>query len=66
MIVLYIIGSADEAPLLLAHGYKIATEPLAAGGCALVPGWSQSAEAMEAYVVAFRTGIPCRPLKEWL
>lgn len=66
MIVLYIIGSADEAPLLLAHGYKVTTDPLLAQGCALMPGWSQSAEAMEAYVAAFRTGIPCRPLKEWL
>ena len=62
MIALYIIGSADEAPLLLARGYKITTDLLLAQGCALMPGRSQSAEAME----AFRTGIPCRPLKGWL
>lgn len=67
MIVLYIIGSADEAPLLPARGYKVTADLLGAAGCALMPGWSQSAdEAMEAYVAAFRTGIPRRPLKEWL
>jgi len=66
VITLYLIGSADEAPLLLARGYKFTADPLLAQGCALMPGWSQSAEAMEAYVAAFRTGIPCRPLKEWL
>ena len=70
MITLYLIGSADEAPLLLARGYKFTADPLLAQGCALMPGWSQSAEAiaeaMEAYEAAFRTGIPCRPLKEWL
>lgn len=66
MNVLYIIGSADEAPLLLARGYKITTDLLLAQGCALMPGWSQSAEAMEAYVAASRTGIPCRLLKRWL
>lgn len=66
MIVLYIIGSADEAPLLLAHGYKITTDLLGAAGGALMPGWLQSAEAMEAYLAAVRTGIPCRLLKDWL
>lgn len=66
MIVLYVTGSADEAPLLLAHGYKVTTDLLGAAGCALMPGWSQSAEAMEAYVAALRTGIPRRPLKGWL
>lgn len=66
MTILYIIGSVDEAPLLLAHGYEVTTDLLGADGCALMPGWSQSAEAMEAYVAAFRAGIPCRPLKEWL
>lgn len=66
MTALYLIGSADEAPLLLARGYKVTADLLLASGCALMPGWSQSAEAMDAYVVAVRTGIPCRPLKEWL
>lgn len=66
MTILYLIGSADEAPLLLAHGYKVTTDLLGAAGCALMPGWSQSAEAMEAYVAALRTGIPRRPLKGWL
>ena len=66
MITLYLIGSADEAPLLLARGYKVTADLLPASGCALMPGWAQSPEAMDAYVVAFRTGIPCRPLKEWL
>ncbi len=66
MIALYIIGSREQAPLLRAHGYKVTTDPLLAQGCALMPGWSQSAEAMEAYVAALRTGIPCRPLKGWL
>ena len=61
---LYLIDSADEAPLLLAHGYKITTDLLLAQGCALMPGWSQSAEAMAAYVAASRTGMPCRPLKQ--
>ena len=63
---IYVIGSREQAPLLLARGYKVTTDLLGASGCALMPGWSQSAEAMEAYVAAFRTGIPCRPLKEWL
>lgn len=63
---IYVIGSREQVPLLLAHGYKVTTDLLGAAGCALMPGWSQSAEAMEAYVAAFRTGIPCRPLKEWL
>ena len=66
MITLYLIGSADEAPLRLARGYKATTDLLLASGCALMPGWAQSPEAMEAYVAAFRTGIPRRPLKEWL
>ena len=66
MITLYLIGSADEAPLLLARGYKFTTDLPLASGCALMPGWAQSAEAMDAYAAAFRTGIPCRPLKEWL
>lgn len=66
MTTLYIIGSVDEAPLLLAHGYKITPDLLLAQGCALMPGWAQSAEAMEAYIAASRAGIPCRPLKEWL
>ena len=66
MSILYIIGSVDEAPLLLARGYKITPDLLLAAGCVLMPGWAQSPEAMESYVAAFRTGIPCRPLKEWL
>ena len=66
MTTLYLIGSADEAPLLLARGYKVTTDLLGAAGCALMPGWSQSAGAMEAYVAALRTGIPCRLLKGWL
>ena len=66
MTTLYLIGSADEAPLLLARGYKVTADLLLASGCALMPGWAQSPEAMESYVAAFRAGIPCRPLKEWL
>ena len=66
MIILYIIGSVDEAPLLLAHGYKVTADLLQAQGCALMPGWAQSPEAMESYVAASRAGIPCRLLKEWL
>lgn len=67
MIKIYVIGSREQVPLLLlAYGYEVTTDLLGADGCALMPGWSQSAEAMEAYVAAFRAGIPCRPLKEWL
>ena len=66
MITLYLIGSADEAPLLLARGYKVTTDLLLATGCALMPGWSQSAGAEGSHVDFHRFGIPCRPLKEWL
>ena len=63
---IYVIGSREQAPLLESHGYEVTTDLLLAQGCALMPGWSQSAEAMEAYVAAFRTGIPCLSLKGWL